>query len=55
MLGCIAKTDYEVHRRRFLARHPIADIYAGFTDFGVYRVTVERAHFVSGFGEIHWI
>ena len=55
VLGRIAKTDAEIHRRRFLARHPSAGIYADFTDFSVYCVTVERAHLVAGFGDIHWI
>lgn len=42
-------------RRRFLARHPSAELYAGFADFAIYRVAVERAHLVAGFGRIHWI
>jgi putative heme iron utilization protein len=40
---------------RYIARHPGAEAYAGFTDFKLYRVAVERAHLVSGFGHIHWI
>lgn len=40
---------------RFLARHPSAGMYAGFADFAFYRITVERAHIVAGFGRIHWI
>lgn len=43
------------HNRRFLARHPEAAAYAGFTDFSYFRVDVERAHLVAGFGVIHWI
>lgn len=43
------------HRARFLARHPSAVMYAGFRDFSFYRVTVERAHLVAGFGRIHWL
>lgn len=42
-------------RRRFLARHPAAAQYAGFGDFGFYRMTVERAHFVGGFARAVWI
>jgi putative heme iron utilization protein len=41
--------------RRFLARHPDAEIYAGFKDFHLYRVAVERAHLVAGFGKIRWL
>src|SRR5579862_7988273 len=40
---------------RFLARHPSAETYARFADFKLYRVDVERAHFVAGFGRIRWI
>ncbi len=40
---------------RYIARHPGAEAYAGFADFKLYRVAVERAHLVAGFGRIHWI
>lgn len=40
---------------RYVARHPDAAMYAGFRDFNLYRVTVERAHLVAGFGRIHWV
>jgi heme iron utilization protein len=41
--------------RRFLTRHPDAGMYAGFKDFNFYRVAVERAHLVAGFGKIRWL
>jgi heme iron utilization protein len=41
--------------RRFCARHPSAAIYAGFADFHLHRIVVERAHLVAGFGRIHWV
>jgi putative heme iron utilization protein len=40
---------------RFAARHPASAQYAGFADFHVYRVTIERGHLVAGFGRIAWI
>ncbi len=40
---------------RFAARHPSAAAYAGFADFRLYRVAVERGHLVAGFGRIEWI
>lgn len=55
VLGRIEKSDVPRHRRRFLARHPAAKLYADFADFSVYRMTVERAHFVAGFGRAHWM
>jgi len=42
-------------RRRYLARHPAAATYAAFGDFRVYRMNVERAHLVAGFGRVHWL
>jgi len=52
LVGRIAPTDDEAARRRFLARHPEAAGYAGFQDFGFWRIEVERAHLVAGFGRI---
>jgi putative heme iron utilization protein len=40
---------------RFTARHPSSARYAGFADFRIYRVVVERGHLVAGFGRIDWI
>ncbi len=55
VVGRIARSPDEADRRRFLARHPDAALYADFADFGFYRMTVERAHFVGGFARAHWI
>lgn len=38
--------------RRFLARHPSAEGYAAFPDFATYRMQMQAAHFVGGFGRI---
>jgi hypothetical protein len=40
---------------RFIARHPSAAGYATFADFRLYRLAVERAHLVAGFGRIRWM
>ena len=40
------------NRRRFLARHPEARGYATFKDFNFWRMTVNGAHLVAGFGRI---
>jgi heme oxygenase (biliverdin-IX-beta and delta-forming) len=40
---------------RFIAHHPSAALYAGFGDFRLYRIAVERGHLVAGFGRIEWI
>jgi putative heme iron utilization protein len=52
LTGRLAATETESERRRFLARHPHAEMYAAFSDFAFYRFTIERAHFVGGFGRI---
>jgi len=55
LIGRAARTDDERLGRRFLARHPDAAMYAGFKDFHFYRVAMERAHLVGGFGKIRWL
>ncbi|WP_226893553.1 HugZ family pyridoxamine 5'-phosphate oxidase [Nisaea sediminum] len=55
VLGRIEKTDDARHAERYLRRHSSARMFAGFKDFSFYRVTVERAHIVAGFGRIHWV
>ena len=55
VLGRAERIADERLKARFLARHPDAALYAGFKDFGFYRLTVDRAHLVGGFGKIRWI
>lgn len=55
LVGRARRSDDEGLRRRYLARHPDAEMYAGFKDFRLYRVAVERAHLVGGFGRIKWL
>ncbi|WP_043643639.1 HugZ family pyridoxamine 5'-phosphate oxidase [Caenispirillum salinarum] len=59
VMGRIARVadpaEEERGRRRFLARHPAAALYAGFGDFALYRMAVERAHYVGGFARAVWI
>ncbi len=54
LIGRIHRSDDPSVRRRFLARHPRAALYAGFADFGMFRVEIERAHWVGGFGRALW-
>jgi putative heme iron utilization protein len=42
-------TDEARVRRRFLARHPKAELYAGFGDFSFWRMNVASAHLNGGF------
>ena len=40
-------------RARWLALHPYAALYAGFGDFRIFRLQIERCHFVGGFASAH--
>ncbi|MGH6968580.1 MAG: HugZ family protein, partial [Stellaceae bacterium] len=42
-------------KARFVAHHQSAAVYAGFSDFALYRFAVARVHLVAGFGRIDWI
>jgi putative heme iron utilization protein len=52
LMGTAAATDDAEARRRYLARHPDAEIYAGFKDFAFYEIDLTGAHLVAGFGRI---
>jgi heme iron utilization protein len=55
LLGRAQPTDDRRCLARFIAHHPTSAGYAGFGDFHLYRVGVERGHLVAGFGRIDWI
>jgi heme iron utilization protein len=52
LMGTAAATDDPAARRRYLERQPEAEMFAGFADFAFYRVALEGAHLVAGFGRI---
>lgn len=52
LVGRIGLAPAAQTRTRFLARHPEAAAYADFADFAFHRLTIERGHFVGGFGRI---
>jgi putative heme iron utilization protein len=52
LMGTIAATADHAARRRYLARHPEAEQFAGFKDFAFYRMELSRIHLVAGFGRI---
>ncbi len=55
LLGRVARSDDDADRQAYLSRHPESQLYAGFADFHLHRMVVERAHLVAGFGRIHWL
>jgi putative heme iron utilization protein len=52
LMGTAAVTDDPQARRRYLARQPEAEMFADFADFAFYRIALEGAHLVAGFGRI---
>lgn len=54
LMGAVKPDKSPDTRARFLARHPDAALYADFADFGFFRMTVERAHWVGGFARAVW-
>ena len=52
LMGAARPSDSPTARRRFLARHPSAEGYAGFADFSIYALEVASGHYIGGFGRI---
>jgi len=52
LMGRIAVTEDPVAARRHAARHSTARGFTKFPDFAWYRIEVETAHLVAGFGRI---
>lgn len=52
IMGRLERVAAEAARARYLARHPEAEGYIGFADFGLFRLVPERVHAVAGFGRI---
>jgi hypothetical protein len=52
LMGSCSYTGDSSARNAYLRRHPEAELFANFGDFGFYRMTIARAHLVAGFGRI---
>lgn len=55
VMGRFSRVSAADVSRRYLARHPAAELYAGFGDFAFWRLEPDRAHAVAGFGRIETI
>ena len=56
--GTVRRTegiDYERVRRRYLARHPQAELYIDFEDFSLWRLEISSASFIAGFGSAYML
>src|SRR3954447_9866758 len=52
LMGTAEATDDPDVRRRYLARQPEAEMFAGFGDFAFYEMSLKSVHLVAGFGRI---
>jgi heme iron utilization protein len=52
LMGKAMVTDDPAARRRYLARHPEAEMFVGFRDFAFYKIELTGVHLVAGFGRI---
>ncbi|MFG1401468.1 HugZ family pyridoxamine 5'-phosphate oxidase [Xanthobacter sediminis] len=52
LVGRIVAAGDPLVRARYLGRHEAATGYADFKDFGFFRIDVDHAHLVEGFGRI---
>jgi putative heme iron utilization protein len=52
VMGLFLPTDDADLRARYLAQHPEAMPYAGFADFGLWRLEPSLVHGIAGFGRI---
>lgn len=52
LFGRAEKVDGAAPKQRFTTRHPEAALYADFEDFSLWRLAVEGAHYIGGFGRI---
>ena len=55
LMGNAKPVDKELYRETFLNLHPKAKAYFDFNDFSMYKVDVECARLVAGFGEAYWL
>ena len=52
LMGEAGHTASPDAKRRYLARQPEAEMFAGFGDFAFYEIKLKTAHLVAGFGRI---
>lgn len=55
LVGRVAAIEDANLRERFFIRHPSARRLGELADFRLYRLEVERAHLIAGFGRARWL
>jgi heme iron utilization protein len=51
--GKFERVEHAEVRTEYLQRHPYAELYADFGDFGFWRMTPEKLYVVAGFGRVY--
>jgi putative heme iron utilization protein len=51
----VPPAEAEACRTAFLDAHPGAQGYAGFSDFGFFRLEPQHVRYVGGFGRMSWV
>jgi heme iron utilization protein len=52
LIGRLSNIERKQAQARYFHVHPQARSYAHFADFNFYKLNVEKAHYVAGFGQI---
>jgi hypothetical protein len=52
LTGTCMRTNDPQLRATYLAMHPYAELYAGFSDFGFWRMLPDKLYIVAGFGRV---
>lgn len=47
--------ERETLKSTFVQTHPNAKFYADFGDFGIWRITIDKARYIGGFGRMTWL
>ncbi len=50
--GTVEKTNDPDAEARFLSRHPNSEMYASFSDFAFFKLSLTHTHYIGGFGRI---
>ncbi|MBC33988.1 MAG: hypothetical protein CMN01_05125 [Rickettsiales bacterium] len=54
LIGELKVTKNDVHKRRFLTRHPNSRFYSNFSDMNFYKMDIKSAHLIGGFAHVKW-
>ena len=54
VIGKLKKSFEIEHKKRFLKRHPVSNLYANFKDMNIYKLDIINAHLTGGFAKVQW-